>query len=52
MIQMRLAKDLLVPLATTVDSGIREVIRKQEAGLAYAESGNGLQRDIWVPLQW
>ena len=32
--KMRIAKDQLVPLAATVDSGIAEVIRKQAAGFA------------------
>ena len=37
--RMRITKDQLVPLATTVDSGVSEVIRKQEAGYAYIKSG-------------
>ena len=32
-------KDQLVPFATTVDSGVAEVIRKQEAGWSYIKSG-------------
>ena len=36
---MQITKDQLVPLATTVDSGVSEVIRKQEAGYAYIKSG-------------
>ena len=37
--RMRITKDQLAPLATTVDSGVSEVIRKQEAGYAYVKSG-------------
>jgi hypothetical protein len=37
--RMQIAKDQLVPLATTVDSGVSEVIRKQEMGCAYIKSG-------------
>ena len=37
--KMQITKDQLVPLATTVDSGVTEVIRKQEAGYAYIKSG-------------
>ena len=37
--RMQITKDKLVPLATTVDSGVSEVIRKQEAGYAYIKSG-------------
>jgi intracellular sulfur oxidation DsrE/DsrF family protein len=32
-------KDDLLPLATTVDSGVAEVVRKQEAGWSYVKSG-------------
>lgn len=32
-------KDQLVPFATTTDSGVAEVIRKQEAGWSYLKSG-------------
>lgn len=35
----QVTKDQLVPLAITVDSGVSEVIRKQEAGYAYIKSG-------------
>ena len=35
----QITKDQLVPLTTTVDSGVSEVIRKQEAGYAYIKSG-------------
>ncbi len=38
-LKMQIAKDQLVPLATTVDSGVSEVIRKQEMGYAYIKSG-------------
>lgn len=37
--RMQIPKDQLVALATTVDSGVSEVIRKQEAGYAYIKSG-------------
>lgn len=37
--RMRITREQLVPLATTVDSGVSEVIRKQEAGYAYIKSG-------------
>lgn len=37
--RMQLTRDQLVPLATTVDSGVSEVIRRQEAGYAYIKSG-------------
>lgn len=37
--RMQITKDQLVPLAITVDSGVSEVIRKQEAGYAYIMSG-------------
>ena len=30
----------LLPLATTVDSGVAEVVRKQEAGWSYVKSGH------------
>jgi intracellular sulfur oxidation DsrE/DsrF family protein len=33
--RMQITQDQLLPLATTVDSGVSEVIRKQEAGYAY-----------------
>ncbi len=32
-------KEQLLPFATTTDSGIAEVIRKQEAGWSYIKSG-------------
>ena len=37
--RMQITKDQLVPLATTVDSGVSEVIRKQATGYAYIKSG-------------
>ena len=37
--RMQITRDQLVPLASTVDSGVSEVIRKQEAGYAYIKSG-------------
>lgn len=37
--KMQITKDQLVPLATTVDSGVSEVIRRQETGYAYIKSG-------------
>ena len=33
-------KDQLLPAATTVDSGVAEVVRKQTAGWAYVKSGS------------
>ncbi len=33
-------KSDLLPSATTVDSGVAEVVRKQEAGWSYVKSGN------------
>ncbi len=32
-------KDQLVPFATTTDSGVAEVVRKQESGWSYVKSG-------------
>ena len=32
-------KDQIVPFATTTDSGVAEVVRKQEAGWSYIKSG-------------
>ena len=37
--RMQISKNQLVPLATTVHSGVSEVIRKQETGYAYIKSG-------------
>jgi len=37
--RMQITKDQLLTVATTVDSGVSEVIRKQEAGYAYIKSG-------------
>ena len=34
------SKESLLPLAKTVDSGVAEVVRKQEAGWAYIKSGH------------
>lgn len=34
------SKDDLLPQATTVDSGVAEVVRKQEAGWTYVKSGS------------
>lgn len=34
------APDQLLPLAKTVDSGVAEVVRKQEAGWSYIKSGS------------
>ena len=36
--RMQLAKEDLLPAARTVDSGVAEVVRKQEAGWAYLKS--------------
>jgi uncharacterized protein len=38
--RQNLQKDDLVPFATTVDSGVAEVVRKQEAGWSYLRSGS------------
>jgi intracellular sulfur oxidation DsrE/DsrF family protein len=38
--KMQITKDQLVPRATTVDSGVSGIIRKQEAGYAYIKSGS------------
>lgn len=37
--KMGITREELLPLATTVDSGVGEVIRKQELGYAYIKSG-------------
>lgn len=37
--RQNLQKEDLVPFATTVDSGVAEVVRKQEAGWSYLRSG-------------
>lgn len=37
--RQNLKKEDLVPFATTVDSGVAEVVRKQEAGWSYLRSG-------------
>ena len=37
--RMQITKEQLVPFATSVDSGVSEVIRKQESGYAYIKSG-------------
>ncbi len=37
--KMSVTKEQLVSFATTVDSGVSEVVRKQEAGYAYIKSG-------------
>jgi intracellular sulfur oxidation DsrE/DsrF family protein len=38
--RMNLKKDDLMPFATTVDSGVAEVVRKQEVGWSYIKSGS------------
>jgi intracellular sulfur oxidation DsrE/DsrF family protein len=35
----KVTKDALFPFATTVDSGVAEVVRKQEQGWSYIKSG-------------
>lgn len=35
----KVTRDQLLPFATTVDSGVAEVVRKQEQGWAYIKSG-------------
>lgn len=37
--KLKVTKDDLLPFATTVDSGIAEVVRRQEAGFSYVRSG-------------
>jgi intracellular sulfur oxidation DsrE/DsrF family protein len=37
---MSLKMEDLMPLATTGDSGVAEVVRKQEAGWSYIKSGS------------
>ena len=39
MTRKNMTKDQLVPFALTVDSGVAEVIRKQEQGWSYIKSG-------------
>lgn len=36
---MNVSKEDLLPFATTVDSGVAEVVRKQETGWSYIKSG-------------
>ncbi len=38
--QQHVTKQDLLPAATTVDSGVAEVVRKQEAGWTYVRSGS------------
>lgn len=38
--RQKVTKEDLLPIATTVDSGVAEVIRKQEAGWSYIKSGS------------
>lgn len=38
--KLQLKKEDLLPVAVTVDSGVAEVVRKQEAGWAYLKSGS------------
>ncbi len=38
--RMKVAKDQLLAFAATVDSGVAEVVRKQEAGWSYIRSGS------------
>lgn len=38
--RMNLKREDLMPFATTVDSGVAEVVRKQEAGWSYIKSGS------------
>lgn len=37
--RQKVTKEALVPFATTVDSGVGEVVRKQESGWSYVRSG-------------
>ncbi len=38
--RMHVTRGDLMPFATTVDSGVAEVVRKQEAGWSYVKSGS------------
>lgn len=38
--RMKLKKEDLAPFARTVDAGVAEVVRKQEAGWSYIKSGS------------
>ncbi len=38
--RMNLKREDLMPFATTVDSGVAEVVRKQEAGWSYIKSSS------------
>ena len=37
---MNVKREQLIPFATTVDSGVAEVVRKQETGWSYIKSGS------------
>ncbi len=37
--QQRVTREMLVPFVEVVDSGIAELVRKQEAGWAYVKAG-------------
>lgn len=39
--RMNVSPDQLSPFAQTVDSGVAEIVRKQQAGWAYLRSGGG-----------
>lgn len=38
--RMNVTKEQLFPFAATVDSGVAEVVRKQEAGWSYIKAGS------------
>lgn len=38
--RMRVTKEELLPFAVTVDSGVAEVVRKQEEGWSYIKGGS------------
>ncbi len=38
--RLKIQKDDLLPAAGTVDSGVAEVVRQQEAGWSYIKSGS------------
>jgi intracellular sulfur oxidation DsrE/DsrF family protein len=38
--RMKVTREQLFPFAVTVDSGVAEVIRKQEAGWSYIKAGS------------
>jgi intracellular sulfur oxidation DsrE/DsrF family protein len=37
--RMNVTREMLLPFAVTVDAGVAELVRKQEAGWAYIKAG-------------